>query len=48
MDGHEIRVPKTIRFAEMDADQWSELWPSIEQAVADRFGAEYIRESRWT
>jgi hypothetical protein len=48
MDGHEIRVPKTIRFAEMDADAWAELWPSIEQAITDRFGAEYIQESRWT
>jgi len=48
MDGHEIRVPKRIAFAEMDATEWEALWPSIEQAIAERFGSEYIQESRWT
>lgn len=48
LDGHEIRVPKRIAFAEMDATEWEALWPSIEQAIAERFGSEYIQESRWT
>jgi len=47
MDGHEIRVPKRIAFAELDADQWNELWPSLESAIAERFGPEYLAEARY-
>ena len=48
VDGHEVRAPKTIRFAEMTADEWSALWPSLEQAIAERFGSTYIAEAQWT
>lgn len=42
--GHEVRVPKRIAFDKMSADEWSALWPSIEKAIAERFGEEYMRE----
>lgn len=42
--GHEVRVPKRIAFDRMTGDEWSALWPSIETAVRERFGEEYMRE----
>lgn len=45
MDGHEVRVPKRIAFAKLSADEWAELWPSLELAIRERFGNEYIREA---
>lgn len=44
IDGHEVRVPKRIAFAKLTGDEWSELWPSIELAIREHFGNEYIRE----
>lgn len=44
VDGHEVRVPKRIAFDRLTADEWSELWKSIEQAVVVRFGPEYVVE----
>lgn len=44
VDGHEVRVPKRIAFAKLTADEWAELWPSIELAIREHFGEEYIRE----
>jgi|SRR5581483_3285099 len=42
--GHEVRVPKRIAFHKLTADEWSALWPSIDLAIRERFGEEYIRE----
>ena len=44
VDGHECRVPKRIAFDQLSADEWSELWPSLELAVRETFGQGYIRE----
>jgi hypothetical protein len=44
VDGHEVRVPKRIAFAKLTADEWTELWPSLELAIREHFGEEYIRE----
>lgn len=41
----EVRMPKRIAFNRLGADKWSELWPSIELAIRERFGEEYIRET---
>lgn len=42
VDGHECRVPKRIAFARLDADEWSQVWPSLETAVREHYGNEYI------
>lgn len=44
IDGHECRVPKRIAFARLTADEWAELWPSLELAICEHFGEEYVRE----
>lgn len=44
IDGHEVRVPRRIAFAKLSADEWSELWPSLELAIRETYGEEYIRE----
>lgn len=46
VDGHEVRVPKRIAFHKLSADEWAELWPSLELAIREHFGEEYIREAR--
>ena len=43
-DGLEVRVPKRIAFAEMDATQWEEFWQRAELAVRETFGNSYIDE----
>lgn len=48
IDGHEVRVPKRIAFAKLDGNQWAELWPSLELAIRETFGEEYLRESART
>ena len=45
VDGHEVRVPKRIAFHTLTGDAWSAIWPSIELAIREHFGEEYIRES---
>jgi len=42
--GHEVRVPKRIAFAKLTHDEWMELWPSLELAINERFGEEYVQE----
>lgn len=44
LDGHpvEIRMPKRIAFDQLDAAQWAALWPSLESAISQRFGSEYV------
>lgn len=44
IDGHECRVPKRIAFDKLSHDEWMELFPSIELAIRETFGEEYIRE----
>lgn len=44
IDGHECRVPRRIAFSHLSADEWSELWPSLELAIREHFGEEYIQE----
>lgn len=44
VDGFEIRTPKRIAFKKLSADQWAALWPSLEQAIAEHFGAEYLSQ----
>jgi hypothetical protein len=46
VDGHEVRVPKRIAFARLSGDEWAELWPSLELAIREHFGEEYIGEQR--
>jgi hypothetical protein len=46
VDGREVRTPKRIAFAKLTADQWAELWPSLELAIREHFGEEYIPEQR--
>lgn len=36
--------PKSIAFDELTHDEWMELWPSLEQAGIERWGAEYWLE----
>lgn len=43
---HDVYVPKRIAFAKLDHDQWMELWPSIELAIRERFGDEYLSEEK--
>lgn len=48
VDGHDYGMAKRIAFDQMTADEWSELWPSLEQAIREHFGEEYIGESQRT
>lgn len=44
VDGQEVRFPKRIAFDQLTADEWSALWPSLELAIRENFGEEYIQE----
>lgn len=44
VEGREVRIPKRIAFHKLSAEKWSELWPSLELAIRETFGEEYIRE----
>jgi hypothetical protein len=37
-DGKEIWIPKRIAFDQLTGDEWSNLWPSLELAMRERFG----------
>lgn len=39
---YEVRIPKRIAFHKLTHDEWMRLWPSIEQAIGERFGPEYL------
>jgi hypothetical protein len=43
VDGHEVRVPKRIAFYKLSADEWAEYWMKAEQAIAERWGEEYLQ-----
>ena len=40
----EVVTPKRIAFHKLTQDEWEKLWPSLEQAGIERFGAEYWLE----
>ena len=42
VEGVEVRVPKRIAFKKLNADGWANLWPSLELAIREKFGDEYI------
>jgi hypothetical protein len=44
IDGHECKYPKRIAFDKLTADEWAELWPSLELAIREHFGEEYLQE----
>src|SRR5688572_10814531 len=46
IDGHEIRYPKRIAFDKLSADQWAQLWPSLDLAMQERFGFDHTAQ-RW-
>lgn len=48
VDGHDCRMPRRIAFDQLTADEWAELWPSLELAIREHFGEEYIGESQKT
>lgn len=45
IDGYQVRVPRRIAFDKLTHDEWMELWPSLELAIREHFGSEYIREA---
>lgn len=44
VDGIEVRTPKRIAFDRLTGQEWEILWPSLELAIRENFGDEYIRE----
>jgi hypothetical protein len=44
VEGREVRMPRRIAFAKLSAEKWAELWPSLDLAIREHFGEEYIRE----
>jgi hypothetical protein len=47
LNGEMWKFPKRINFEDLTADEWAELWPSLELAIRERFGDEYLWEDRW-
>jgi len=45
IDGYQVRVPRRIAFDKLTHDEWMHLWPSLELAIREHFGEEYIREA---
>lgn len=44
----ELWVPKRIAFDQLSATEWKELWPSLELAIRETFGEEYMgTASQW-
>jgi len=48
IDGRECVWAKRIAFDQLTADEWADLWPSLEQAIRENYGEEYIGESART
>lgn len=42
--GRQEKVPKRIAFDELTADEWEEIWPSLELAIRENFGEEYLKD----
>jgi len=45
VDGYQVRVPMRIAFDKLSGDEWAELWKSLELAIREHFGDEYLREA---
>lgn len=45
VDGHRVRWPKRIAFDKLTADEWAELWQSLELAIREHFGEGYLRNA---
>lgn len=45
--GVECRQAKRIAFDQLTADEWAKLWPSLEKAIVENFGYEYLGEGTW-
>ena len=41
---YDVLIPKRIAFHKLTADEWAALYPSLEQAGIERFGAEFWTE----
>lgn len=41
----EVRTPKSIAFGRLTHDEFMAIWPSLEKAGIERFGAEYWLEA---
>lgn len=46
-NGEMWKFPRRIAFDQLTADEWAELWPSLELAIRETFGEEYLGEQRW-
>jgi hypothetical protein len=46
IDGRECVWAKRIAFDQLTADEWADLWPSLELAIREHYGDEYIGEQR--
>jgi hypothetical protein len=44
VDGHEVRYPKRIAFDKLTADQWAQLWPSLDLAMQEHFGFDHTAQ----
>jgi hypothetical protein len=42
VQGVEVRMPRRIAFKKLSAEKWAALWPSLELAIRQRFGEEYL------
>ncbi|MGI9158968.1 MAG: hypothetical protein ACR2K1_04370 [Saprospiraceae bacterium] len=42
---YEVRTPKRIAFDRLRAEEWEKLWPSLELAIRERFGSEYLNQT---
>ena len=41
VDGIEVRYPKRIAFDKLTADQWAQLWPSLDLQMQEHFGYDH-------
>lgn len=39
---YEVRTPKSIAFDKLSPEEWAELYPSLEKAGIEKYGAEYF------
>jgi hypothetical protein len=44
-DGFEIRTPKRIAFAKLSQEQWEDYFQRAEQAIAEKWGPEYLERA---
>lgn len=44
VDGIEVRYPKRIAFDKLTADQWAQLWQSLDLAMQEHFGFDHTAQ----